>query len=83
MMKSFEDMQAYSKDGVEAMTAATAALTKGYQLARRGFIGVEAVVSQNLGRRRWQGWQIRIGHDCEDGCRISGCVRARINNFGA
>jgi hypothetical protein len=31
MMKSFEDLQAYSKDGVEAMTAATAALTKGYQ----------------------------------------------------
>ena len=31
MMKSFEDLQAYSKDGVEAMTASTAALTKGYQ----------------------------------------------------
>lgn len=31
MMKSFEDMQAYSKDGIEAMTASTAALTKGYQ----------------------------------------------------
>ncbi len=31
MMKSLEDMQVYSKDGVEAMTASTAALTKGYQ----------------------------------------------------
>lgn len=31
MMKSFEDMQAYSKDGIEAMTASSAALTKGYQ----------------------------------------------------
>ena len=31
MMKTFEDVQAYSKDGMEAMTASTAALTKGYQ----------------------------------------------------
>ena len=30
-MTSFEDMQAYSKDGVEAMTASTAAMTKSYQ----------------------------------------------------
>ena len=31
MMKSFEDMQAFSKDGMEAMTASSTALTKGYQ----------------------------------------------------
>ena len=31
MMKSFEDMQSASKEGMEAMTASTAAMTKGYQ----------------------------------------------------
>jgi hypothetical protein len=31
MMKSFEEIQAYGKDGFEAMTASTTALTKGYQ----------------------------------------------------
>jgi hypothetical protein len=31
MMKSFEDIQTYGKDGFEAMTASTAAMTKGYQ----------------------------------------------------
>jgi phasin family protein len=31
MMKSFEDMQAMNKDSIEAATASSAALTKGYQ----------------------------------------------------
>ena len=31
MMKSFEDIQTAGKEGFEAMTASTAALTKGYQ----------------------------------------------------
>ncbi len=31
MMKTFEDMQAMNKDGIEAFTASNAALTKGYQ----------------------------------------------------
>ncbi|MDE2385073.1 MAG: phasin family protein [Alphaproteobacteria bacterium] len=31
MMKSFEDLQAMNKDGIEAFAASSAALTKGYQ----------------------------------------------------
>ena len=31
MFKSFEDMQAMSKDGIEAFTASSAAFTKGFQ----------------------------------------------------
>ena len=31
MFKSFEDLQAMNKDGIEAFTASSAALTKGYQ----------------------------------------------------
>jgi phasin family protein len=31
MMKSFEDLQAMNKDGIEAFAASNAALTKGYQ----------------------------------------------------
>jgi hypothetical protein len=33
MMKSFEDIQTAGKEGFEAFTASTAALTKGYQTA--------------------------------------------------
>ena len=31
MFKSFEDLQAMNKDGIEAFTASSAALTKGFQ----------------------------------------------------
>ena len=31
MLKSFEDLQAMNKDGIEAFTASSAALTKSYQ----------------------------------------------------
>jgi phasin family protein len=31
MMKSFEDMQAFNKDSIEAFSASSAAMTKGYQ----------------------------------------------------
>lgn len=31
MFKSFEDLQAMNKDGIEAFTASSAAFTKGYQ----------------------------------------------------
>lgn len=31
MMKSFEDVQAFNKDSIEAFSASSAALTKGYQ----------------------------------------------------